>query len=467
MSIHLAQPTRITLLLTTFVVVSAVLAGFSGLFYRSSFSPLIVLGAILATGVFIAWLAKPVWALYAALVLVFLPIGLIPPNVHSMLNRSITVIAAGVWLIRLLWDRKKIIWTGPALFMIFFLIWSGVTLLWAAKTSPALTALQVYSLRFMLFLVLIPNEIRTKRDLDGLMNALAISGWVLMLSVVETLLLQGYTAGSRLKVFGENENGAGMLAVIALVGVIWQVSQGSNHRAWKAFRAAVFVVLMFGLVAMSGSRGSAISLIITLAAFWAWKSARSWGKFAVLITILALIFTPSIFTTLVERFTVQGHDTMLGGREVLWQAAWQLIQDHPLGGVGIGNGPYASVYYLETDSRIVGAESATIHNPLLTIWSETAVLGILLYLGVFVSALFLFIREYLKFNKLGGGKLIHYFAVISCVTLGYMVSWFKGGGMESHFSYFMILALLTLPSVIDATSLEQPDQLLSPSPMGV
>jgi len=352
------------------------------------------------------------------------------------------------------WDRKKIIWTGPALFMFFFLLWSGVTLLWTGKTGPATTALQVYSLRFLLFLVLIPNEIRTRQDLDGLMNALAISGWVLMLSVVATLLLQGYTTGSRLKVFGENENGAGMLAVIALIGVMWQGSQRSNHRTWKVFRVAVFVVLMFGLVAMSGSRGSAISLIIILAAFWAWKSARPWGKFAVMITILALIFTPSLFTTLVERFTVQRHDTMLGGREVLWQAAWQLIEDHPLGGVGIGNAPYAAVHYLETDPRVVGAERATIHNPVLTIWSETGLLGIFLYLGVFASALFLFIREYLKFKKLGVGQLINYCATVACVTLGYMASWFKGGGMESDFSYFLMLALLVLPSVMDVKSFD-------------
>jgi len=205
-------------------------------------------------------------------------------------------------------------------------------------------------------------------------------------------------------------------------------------------------------VAISGSRGSAISLMVTLAAFWIWRSTRLWGKLALLITILALIFAPSIFTTLVERFAVVRGDTALGGREVLWEAAWQMIQDHSLGGVGIGNAPYEVVSYLEADISLIGRESSAIHNPILTIWSETGIPGIFFYLGILMSAFYSFGTQYLKFRKLQSNSLKLYFALVSSVTLGYLVSWIKGGGMQSDFTYFLILALLILPSGFDVAT---------------
>lgn len=443
------------LLLAAGVAMLAVLAGASGFVYASPYAPLLVLGGVAALGTFTAWLARPVWALYAALFLVFLPIGLIPANVHSVLNRSVTVFAAGAWFIRLAGARRKIIWTGPALLMVLLLAWSSITLLWAENTSAATNALQVYVLRFLLFLLLIPNEIQTEQDLNGLMNILAASGWVLMLSVVATLMAEGYTAGSRLRVFAENENGAGILGLVAMVGVLWGASRASeHHHKLGALPAAIYIALMVGLAAMSGSRGSALSLMVTLGAFWLWKPLRRWGRLGFLIAILAVVLTPSLFTTLIERFAIEGGDTILGGREVLWQAAWHLVENHPLSGVGIGNAPYESARFLETGLRAVGTQGAAVHNPILAIWSETAIPGIILYLGVLGSALRSFGNCYLKIRDLDAHPLRSYFAAVSCIFLGYMVSWFKGGGMQSDFSYFLILALLILPSVLDVASFE-------------
>lgn len=438
------------LVLGTLVAVLAFLAGLAGFM---PYFPLILLGGIVCIAMLIVWLEKPVCALYAPLILVFLPVGLIPANIHSILNRLLTVIAAGVWFIWLLTSRKKITWTIPALFMFLFLGWGGITVLWAARVSNAATALQVYSLRFLLFLFLIPNEIRTKQDLDGLMNTLAVSGWVLLLSFVATVLFNGYEVGTQLAIFGGNQNEAGVLAVLAMVGVIWQVSHyAKSYRIFGILMGTTFFLLTFGLVVMTGSRGSALSMMFTTLAFWFWKPTRVWGKVVLSVLILAVILTPSIFTTLVLRFLAEGNDTLLGGREMLWKAAWHMIQDHPTGGVGIGNSPYAILPYLENDVHMVLFQSAVVHNPILTIWSETGFLGILLYLGMLISSFYLFVSQYLKFRKIGCKDIDPYFAAVSSVALGYLISWFKGGGMESDFSYFFVLALLILPSVLNYTS---------------
>jgi len=433
----------------------AIVAGASGLVYPSIHSPLLVLGGLIAIATFIAWLVKPVWALYIALILVLLPTGLIPMNIHSMLNRYITVIAAGVWLVRFLVDRPKMVWTTSALFMLCFLVWSGVTLLWVEDMELGKTVLQQYSLRFVLFLFLIPNEILTKQDLEGLMKTLALSGWILMLSVVRTLLLNGYAPGSRLQIFSENENAVGILALVAMVGVVWQVSKPSERRGvWKALTTGTYILLTVGLVAMSGSRGSALSLGITLLSFYLWKSLHTWGKLALLFTIIAFIISPSIFTTLLERFAVAQNGTILGGREVMWVAGWRLISQHPFVGVGIGNSSIRLLPFLTSFATLSGDASVSIHNPILVVWSETGILGLILYLGILVGAVNSFVKQYFLNKRLDlNEKFTPYFALVASVFVGYLLSWIKGGGMQTDHTSFLLLALLLIPSGLNSTDL--------------
>ena len=103
--------------------------------------------------------------------------------------------------------------------------------------------------------------------------------------------------------------------------------------------------------------------------------------------------------------------------------------------------PYVRVLRSVTDY-----ESVSLHNPVLAIWAGTGLPGILLYLGVLASAVWLFGSRYLRCRREGTNPFNTYFALISAVLLGYMASWIKGGGMESDFSYFLLLALLVIPS---------------------
>jgi putative inorganic carbon (HCO3(-)) transporter len=140
---------------------------------------------------------------------------------------------------------------------------------------------------------------------------------------------------------------------------------------------------------------------------------------------------------------------VLGGREALWQATTRLILDHPWGGVGIGNAPYAVMPYVRLLRSVLGHEAVAVHNPVLTIWAETGILGILLYLGVLGSAVGSFARQYRRHHRSGSRLLALYFAVVSSAFLGYMASWIKGGGMEHDHTFFLVVAFLLIPSGLD------------------
>ena len=420
----------------------------SGVVYRSPYAPALVGGAFAAAAALVACLRRPIWALYAALFVVLLPAGLLPAAVQSNLNRGLTVIAFSAWLISVLM-RRPITWTVTVSFMCGFVIWGLMTLLWADNLSAGFNAIQVYTLRLVLFLVLVTNEIRTEESLDGLMRILAISGWVLVLAGLGTLVLTGYTPGSRFRVLEMNENQIGLLALVTLPGVLWQAIRSSGQqRAIRMSLSFAFVAVALTLVALTGSRGSAISFVITLSAFWIWRSTRPWAKLGLVLLVVAVVSMPILFSTLTARFTVEPGDTILGGREALWQAAFQLIRENLWGGVGIGGEQYAVMPYLRVLRSVTGYESASIHNPVLAIWAGTGLPGILLYLGVLGSAVWLFIAQYRKCWLRGVNSLSPYFALISAVFLGYMASWIKGGGAESDFSYFLLLALLVIPACL-------------------
>lgn len=424
----------------------ALFTGLSRILYPSTLIPLYVLGGIIAGTIGFILLMNPVWALYIALFIVLLPMGTIPEDLQSILNRSIAVIAASTWLFDVIFRRRKIFFTPSTLLMLIFLAWAILTMFWAENFSAGITRLQVYVLRFLVFLFLIPNEIKTRKQLNGLLDTISLSGWVLIISSLIALLNQGYMPGSRFKLFDANENSLGMLALLAMSAVLIRSSNPSKYKFLRTFIAAFFVLLTIGLVAVSGSRGGIISLTMTLAAFWFWKPSRKWGNLGLAILLLGIMVAPLIFETTIDRFAQMSGGSMLGGREILWEAAWQLVSQHPLGGIGIGNAPYSIVPYLTLLASASGKESVSLHNPILVVWSETGLLGIGLYLAVLASALISFIKQCLKYGKRKDHHLMPYFAFISSLFLGYMASWIKGGGMEADFTYFLMLALLLIPS---------------------
>ena len=128
-------------------IMASLVAGASHLVYASPFSPLVVGGAVAAMAIGVAWLRKPVWALYAAIFVVLLPKGLIPDRIHSILNRSTLLIALGVWLFDAITRRRRIAWTSTALLMLGFLAWGTVTLTWAPNLGLGMDKLVQYASR--------------------------------------------------------------------------------------------------------------------------------------------------------------------------------------------------------------------------------------------------------------------------------------------------------------------------------
>jgi O-antigen ligase len=426
---------------------------------------LIVGGAIPAGVVLgimvIVWFRTPVFALYAALFVLLLPIGVIPPEIHSIFNRTLTIAAFVFWFFAAVTHRSRMILTNTMLLMLAFLIWGSITLFWADNLESGAAVLQKNILRLLVFLLMIPSLVRSREELNGLMKTIAINGWVLMIIACGIIFYTGYNPGTRFGTSDMGANGWGMLAVVTLLGVFWGTMQSSKqNRKPKRLMAAIFLTMTIALTALSGSRGSAISLFVTLLALCFWKQTRYWGKLGLFIIVGAAIITPFVFTLTVDRFAGRTGETFLGGREDLWQTGWQIVQEHPLRGLGLGNSSFKVEKITGADWELETKSVGTpIHNPVLVIWSETGILGVILYLGVLISAVLSFVQQYLQSRSLGIWWMTEYFALIGSVFLGYIATWIKGGGAESDFLYFLMLALLLVPSALDLKKLSSLDNI--------
>jgi O-antigen ligase len=166
------------------------------------------------------------------------------------------------------------------------------------------------------------------------------------------------------------------------------------------------------------------------------------------VLLLFLLLAPFLFKTSFERFGELSSHKPLGQRGDLWAAAIDLIEDHPVGGVGIGNSIFSIGPYLTRFGYGSDADGIPIHNPILVVWSETGIVGAGLYVGVLLAALLSFSRCLIAAWPPEMLWLRGYCHIVFSVFVGYIASWIKGGSMETGASYFFIITLMLIPAVI-------------------
>jgi putative inorganic carbon (HCO3(-)) transporter len=439
---------------TTFVVLLVIVVSFligaSAFILHSSISPLIIVAVCLLPVLAYLFLYRPLLFLYSAVFVVFLPrqlIGLIPITILQNYFVTLFVILAVLsWIVNLILQKHKISWKSNIFLLFGFAIWCLISLLWASNLTSAQDMIVVIllSIGFMLTII---NQIVSIKALNGLMNTLTLIGWALVIASVATILVEGYSPGSRLTVLGINENMLGIQLMVALPGILWQAIRSTGIlRVLNRLLSFLYLILIIGLIAMSGSRGSALSIFIIIIAFCFFRATRIWGMLGILAFVGGIILAPQVLVTILERLAIQQGDTLLGGREVLWQAAWKMILDHMWLGVGVGNARQALLPYVLVISTIGGNESAAAHNPVLQIWSELGLPGVLLYLGILGNAVWSFLRQYILVHNFKENFLVPYFAFTFSIFLGYIFSWIKAGGIEYDYTYFLMLSLLVIPS---------------------
>jgi O-antigen ligase len=200
---------------------------------------------------------------------------------------------------------------------------------------------------------------------------------------------------------------------------------------WRvgALLLAVHLILAPYLGFTRAALGVALLLVGTTAIIALTGRARLWAGAAMLLLVGLMLSNPGWRARL-----VQGVDNLAGGeRASAMRAGLELVRAHPLLGVGFGNHQRLAfataerthvTEYLATDS----------HNVLLTVWAETGLLGVVLWLTMHATWLRAALRRaragspwalggllsWLGFQALG---LVHYLPYHTGVHLSFALVW--------------------------------------------
>ncbi|MDR6756398.1 O-antigen ligase [Mycoplana sp. BE70] len=408
-------------------------------------APILAVGGAGGAAIALYLVQRPRGALHAAIFLSLMPTGLRLEPVFTLAVNSALALAFGAWLLNVIVQRQPIQWNAVCIVLALYLVWAIVTLLWAPDLILARKELVTYVIGFIL-LLLISEQVRSIEALDELMRVLRLMGWILLLGGLYAVFLGDFQPGERLQVLGMNENLFGVELVLTLPGSIWPVLRSSGAKRTLHLGLSIFFILCtLGLVALSGSRGSSVSLVIVLLAFFFYKPMRPFGIVGIILVVVLLAAVPFATDVLMQRF--QDHEGGdLGGRAVLWHASLLLIQDNLWTGVGVGNGPTELHRYVASLTSIYAHRpQLPSHSPLLEVAVETGVLGVFLYAGAVVLAVWQFFRQRHKLYA-HDALVASYFPLMLGVSMGYFASWLKGGGVDAHPTFFVLLGLLVFPA---------------------
>ena len=415
---------------------------------KDPLGPILVIGVAIAATIGLLLLPNPLTATLLAAFLLLLPPGdLRVEGIYTLAANCAVAAALGVWLVRALNGTETFKWNPTCLLVALYIAWGLVTLLWAPDLVESRRKLIAWTFSLIL-LLLICNQVRSLSAVDRFMRMLALMGWLMIFCGTYTVLFTDFDFETRLKSFNINENTLGVMLIVALPAVMWPVLRGvGRHRRPMLALAIAYILCAVLLIALSGSRGGAISVSLLLLTLLSSKSTRKWGFVGIALILCLFITAPFLFEVLIQRATEE-EGGEFGGRPMLWEASLLFMRDNPLTGAGIGNGPFGLHPYI---ASLTSWENHRLdlpsHQPFLEVGVDTGLVGLIIYFCVIGSAILDFARCRSCW-VLSPSCPDGYYLVVIGATAAYGATWVKAGGLENHASLITMLVLLLIPSLV-------------------
>lgn len=332
-----------------------------------------------------------------------------------------------------------------------------VTLLWAPRMDLAmLEIVHMAKILFMYFVV--ANLLFDQGDIRYVLWALV--GTVLLESGLAILQL---TTGQSLALdlFGELQVHTGEFGRLDRVGgtlghpnrlamylefllpLCFGLSLLEQKRSLKVLSALIFA-LGFTAMILTGSRGGWIAVAVSLFLFFYWlvrnRHLSLWSvfKLAVFFILIVCCLLLLFYEKIEKRLFGEDNDSAIS-RIPMFQIAWSVIKDHPLGGVGINN--YA-VNMREYNDTLIGRRFKTIsrpvHNMYLLVAGETGLVGLAVIFWLLISVV-LVLKKCMQASSM-------FISIAAISLLSGLCAYFVHGLVDKHppggnALFFLFLAL--------------------------
>ncbi len=351
------------------------------------------------------------------------------------------------WVVHQAIKKDKLRWHTSATWFLVFLLVIAMGVLTAANNFRAYEVFEGMLVTFIMFL-LVMNILRSTRQLHLVVWIMLLIHLYYAIYGIYNFVFVGnvyagqVTSGSVGSSFISDENDFAM-ALNAMIPFAFFLLMRERQKLRKFFLAGTLISLVLGVVS-SQSRGGVVGLaVVTL--FCMLKSKQKMISMAIVgaLCLSVVLFAPSSYWSEVKSITRTDEGTA-SSRINYWKAAVRMYIDHPLIGVGAGNGPVHMPEYVTGFADPRTQWGRTFHGNFPLIIAELGSLGLLAY----VAMLALSFKTLIKIQRQFGAdhKSIEW-SLASAIMVG-MIGWLTSATFLSVTFYPHLWTLHALTIVL-------------------
>ncbi len=273
-----------------------------------------------------------------------------------------------------------------------YVLWFGLTSLWSVNPNATATRFETYFQLFLLFWI-IWDLFVTDSDIHWGLQAYLTGNFIAALSTWRNFLTdQAFRASFQVRFTtfaGVDPNSAGVMLALA-IPIAWWLAQESTiirNRRWLRLLNYAYIPIATFAIFLTASRTALLAAVIAYAFILIAVQRLSWGTrllIAPLLIVSVVLVVRYVPATSFERLNEMGDsvsESNLTGRGDIWRSGIALILDHPL--LGLGGGSFPSV----------NSTGQAAHNLIVSVWAETGLVGLLLYLSIIGTAIWSALRH--------------------------------------------------------------------------
>lgn len=341
--------------------------------------------------------------------------------------------------------------------IVAFMVWAGLSYLWAEDPSESITTITRYALNFALFPIVFtairePKHLRwVAASIAGGAAAAAAYGLFVVPSAAGAAT--SVTAADDLDRITGTVGDPNLLASVLVVGLTMSLAVAADQIRSAATRVlgAGAALLCLTAVIATVSRGGIVALVTAMVAavILGGKRRPALAAGAATLAILTVGFFAAFASEAqVERITTADGGT---GRTDIWKVGWRMVEDEPIRGIGVGNFNISSVHYLLIEpgalerSEFIVDRPAVAHNLYLEILAELGVIGLALFLSIVGACVVMAARAAAAFERIGEAGLA---GIARAIAVGLCSTLAADFFLSAQFSKLLWLLLALGPAAL-------------------
>ncbi len=324
--------------------------------------------------------------------------------------------------------------------------------IFSASVSTSLPAVCVL-VCFMFSYFLIVNLVKTINFLKKVLIALAIGVFICsLIGIWQNFFGIADTTWTDVDMFSEIETrvvstfenpnvfGEYLIMILPMIVAMFIVENSFNN---KSFLFVSFVVGCMALV-FTWSRGAWLGFLISMLLYFIVINKKSIGVY--LVGLIALPFAYPFFPESIRsRIESIGNmaDSSTSYRVHIWEAAWEMLQDWWLTGIGVGVGAFQRIYPSYSLSGIETAPHS--HNLFFQVFLELGIFGIAAFLFVIAFAA----RKCCTYLRYGAQREVKF--ISSAAFVGLLAILMQGLTDHVWYNYRVFLMFWVVLSIVSVT----------------